>query len=368
MTVDMAEALGVTAELEALGVDPTDADPRAWAADHGIAAVVLRLVERLRRGAAAPKWAWPGCDVAEADHESKPATSGTCMPGGDRRGKWTQTWKLLGPLREDRLALVIGPTKRGKTAWALGMAEGAAASNHAAPVLYVSAELGEHEVAARLLAMRAAVKVPWSGILRGQYDSGDVDLAGALLCKECPALYVWTPSTHERDGDTLRKRVAMVSAAHDHAPVLVVLDYLQRFTPPGTNEIRLAVRDVSGGLRELTRPGRRPPYPWWPQDVLWPGACAVVLSSAPRTMYETLGTSNCVLKADTDTLEGAGKECGELEYDATIVAVLTSDPPDPAKDARTGIFRVVVCRDGQPGHVPMAFHGSQGKWTERVRK
>lgn len=291
---------------------------------------------------------------------------------------WEGLWRHIGPWRPDRLAILVGGTGRGKSAMALQAAE-AAARHEGHPVLYVSAEMGTDELVARLVALRAALSLDavnrtggpglaWTAIAAGAVPLDALKPAGDALAKDCPALYLWAPEGRGRTIDAIRD-VAYALAAKHGRPPMIVLDYLQRLTPGGDGESgrREAVIEMSGALRELSRPNRQKG---------WPGAAVLALSSIARAHYDKVASTEALQHAQyggknrenpkkTDPpqeIVGLGKEAGEIEFDAPVVMVMTTDR------AEHGQPRDVTCyvavpknRGGRAGvHAWMRFYPACG--------
>ena len=106
----------------------------------------------------------------------------------------------------------------------------------------------------------------------------------------------------------------------------------------------------------------------------WPGACVVVLSTVARNKYE-LVTSTENLEAvakggkvgnTESSLEGVGKESGEIESDADLLLVLTSDKGETAAP-REGLAAIAKNRGGaNSGTVNMEFLPACGRWREHA--
>lgn len=350
----------------------TPSEVVTWCERYDLKAAGNALLLQLRQEDGADVWAWPGC-ARTTDR----TTWSDALHGGKRlvrdttQKPWKNTLKAMGGgLRPDRVYTVAGRTKRGKTAWLLNVAEGAAASNLEAPVLYVSAELGASEVAARLLSLRSE-DAWYSSILHGRFDIYDVQNELDALSADLPNFYAWAPTFENRTAADLTEAIAAVSARHEGKPVLVLMDYLQRFHGPDMgSDIRLANRQISGQIRSLSRPGELPDScPSWWSSKTWPGAAVVVLSSIGRAAYAHFENVEKVKAGLSGDLEGSFKETGEIEYDSAVVAVLTSDPSDYQNTEKpnpvNGVLRIVGGRYRGAGLVDYFFDGPQGRWTER---
>ena len=213
-----------------------------------------RLLDRIDREAKEPGMPWPGCKPGWPPQRKDRKVGHLTPSANGKRRAWKALWELLGPPRSDWMAILVGRTGRGKSGWALTVAEAVAASG--APVLILSCEMGADELVARLLAIRAdpferggAHPPAWRDVLRG--GVAPTDLADALesACTACPNLYLWAPTHHERTPDHLAGMVRNVTRKHGRAP-LVVLDYVQRLAVG--EDRRTAVVELSGKLRDMT--------------------------------------------------------------------------------------------------------------------
>ena len=309
---------------------------------------------------------WPGTD-ADWPPAGPTIAAGELLPASPERRRargesWAPLWRIAGPLFPDRLTVLVGPTGRGKSAFAVQVAEAAAMVG--VPVLYASAEMGTDDVIARLIALRAVggadpdAGPAHSSIVVGNADPNDVADAVEALVADCPHLYVWAPTGNQRTPAALADAVADVVAATKRAP-LVIVDYLQRFTGSG-DEIRMVVKDASGGLRDLSRPGGQPESL---AGIPWPGCAMLVLSSTARGHYERFATVDALADAyATGELVGTGKESGEIEYDAPLLLALTADVEGDDGAARRAMVAVVKDRHLRTGRVALRFAAAPGRF------
>jgi len=334
-----------------------------------LGAAVDAFVDRLRSGRGKRVYfPWPG---GQEDMPERVATiaADALVPRTEPPRPWADLWQKVGPLWPDRLAVLVGATGKGKSGFALCLAEATARAGH--PVLYLSAEMGTDELVARLLALRAGEPaahpngVPYVGILAGKAEADEVEDVGALLKDACPHLYLWAPRAEKRTAGALEDMARAVVKAADGRPPLVVVDYLQRMADGA--DLRQAVREVSGKLRDLSRPGGLGPG--------WPGAAVLALSSTARGNYQALASVKNLKDVhqhghvgDGDgakfyELAGLGKESGELETDAALVLVMTTEAGDD-DSPRDALVAIGKNRHGGKGTVPMTFWPASGVFTE----
>ena len=368
--------------------DPAITKARAMLAPWTVAEAGQRLVSRLERVAAGQAgYPWPGCGAEPERSAERKAAPGALLPrdDGHRPADWKELHRKIGPLYADDLVVLVGPTGRGKTGWAVTLAENVATARR--PVLYMSCELGIDELAARFLAMRQRAEgrasIGWASILRGAVELPDVIGAIQRLEADCPALYLWAPASKKRNPRALRAMVKALADYHGGAAPLVVVDYLQRLSAAadkgdkgdkGTDDRRAGVAAASGELRAVSRPDGPDGYP---------GAAVVALSSTARANYEHFTDANALRVAfkggfkpaegqKQDALRwsppvelvGMGKESGEIEYDASLVLCLTCDKLASLGLVAPGVLVVSKARAGTPCEVGLSFDGARGLWTD----
>lgn len=362
----LAESLAAAAELAA--VLPVDVAQRTGdstvgeALQRAIARILaaveppeasrpVKLADACRSFAARPQpetgawFPWPG--PAEPSLAAGPVMRSEHLAAAPW-APWTNLASIaaIGP---ESVAVLVGPTGRGKTAFALQMALAVAAAGHR--VLYASAELPADELVARSIACRASGGIPWRAVLTAYGDAKVQDAAATLAATATPEgrnLYLWTPTGRTRNVDALQLVARQLQAR------FIVVDYLQRFLDDADDK-RLAVMRASGQLRDLSRKGPG-----------WPGAAVLAVSSIGRDKYKPFATVDTLRAMQAEDLIGSGKEAGELEYDATLVLAYTTDAPTPGQAERAAIVRVVKQRAGQSeGEAAFTFQAAAGRFTPR---
>ena len=306
----------------------------------------VRLADACRAFADRPQpetgawFPWPG--PAEPSMPTGPVMS----PDSLAAAQWTPWANLanIAGIGPESVAVLVGPTGRGKTAFALQMALAVAAAGHR--VLYASAELPADELVARSIACRASGGIPWRVVLTAYGDANVKDAAATLAAMpEGRNLYLWTPTGRTRNVDALQLVARQLQARY------IVVDYLQRFLDDADDK-RLAVMRASGQLRDLSR-----------QGVGWPGAAVLAVSSIGRPKYDAFATVAKLRALPAEDLIGSGKEAGELEYDATLVLAYTTDAPTPGRADRLAVVRVVKQRAGTEGEAAFTFQAAAGRFT-----
>ena len=329
-----------------------------------VSEIAAELLSRLSSGPSleAERIPWPGGKVTLPSFAGPRPSPGDILPSPDlAQWGWDRTWSTLGPWFPDRLAVLVGGTGRGKSAMAIQVAEAAARAG--APVLYVSAEMSAEEVLARLLALRSSKGVSYIGILQGVVDPEEVGRALESLIKDCPHLYLWAPNREHRTGEALQSAALHIVRLTGGRPPLILVDYLQRLTGDSSADRRIQVGDLSGSLRDMARRHGL--------GKTWPGAAILVLSSVARTHYNSFSSVTDLRAAAAGSLEGCGKESGEIEYDAPLVLAMTSDP-DPFQEGYAGapaerraLLAVAKNRHGAArGLIPFRFYARCGRFLE----
>jgi hypothetical protein len=368
-----ADARAKEAEREAKRTAEAEKALAPWT----VSAVAERLYARLDREAGDSPMRWPGCRPGWPDVTGSNAPT---LRDGDppRSGGWGSLWNMAGPPRADWMAVLVGPTGRGKSGWALTLAEAVATAD--TPVLVMSCEMGSDELLARLVALRAPEPGPaWRDVLRGAVSREALRRAVERLEADAPGLYLWAPGAADRTTLGLSAMTHHLTRKHDRAP-LVVLDYVQRLAVG--EDRRTAVANVSGELRDVSRPSASGDYP---------GCALLILSSTARANYVYFNQPADLLRSyrggyryagETSRgekwdycppvpLEGMGKESGEIEYDASLVLLLTcktvDDDDDPGMP-RLGALVVPKNRAGSTGWAPYWFDGACGRWREGDRQ
>ncbi len=356
-----------------------------------LAACAASWLRRLEKGPARHTFPWPGGCVVMPGSGGQEITAEALRPL-DRKHMpgWDSLAGLVGPLFPDRLAVLVGPTGRGKSGLGLQTAEAVAAhqgadpeSSHP-PVLYASAEMGTDELVARLVALRAnggsdhkgAWGVAYSALLRGRAPLEAVRGALQSLVSDCPNLYLWVPTPRLRSAAGLQAAAQAVYRKHRRPP-LVVVDYIQRLSPSDSENRRGDISELSAALRDLSRPEGLGPD--------WPGAAVLAISSTARSNYEYFHTCEALENAykgpwrsDSNggrrrgppvPLVGMGKESGELEYDAPLVLCFTADAGDGSEPApRKALIVVAKNRHGGHGTVELQFLPACGRFEEPGKK
>lgn len=277
------------------------------------------------------------------------------------------------------LHVFTGQTGGGKTAVAINLVDAAASAGH--PVLYVSLELDEVEIAARVVGLRAGLK--WSDLARrrplrfaGARERRDAEIT-TLLQGDAQRIHVLAPTLSMPVNRVTAEALALWRTC-GKVP-LVVFDYLQLAQMRVENAERVALREHLGAvtleLRALSR--------HLPEDAPdWPGCPVVVLSSTARVNVKRGSKTEGAVQgmdgrdpdqlrlADLETLKALPKEAGEIEATAVTAWVIAlGETPRDDNGGKAGprpmTLRLAKNRYGMPGQwVPFDFDGMTQRLTE----
>lgn len=193
-------------------------------------------------------------------------------------------------LRAESISVLNGPPGRGKSGFVIQVARHMAEAGR--DVIYLTSELSARQVYARAIAQ--ILREPW---LR-TYELGPSEaerLARTVLPLSLRVIEIGR-------GADLRSILDRVADQLGRAPVLI-LDYLQHAARRiGMDDQRLAVGHIADVL--VT----------WARDTKSTGMC---VSSVGRVSYKTDD-------ATAEDLLAAGKDAGEIEYDASLVLYLAA--------------------------------------------
>lgn len=164
---------------------------------------------------------------------------------------------LLGPMRPKQLIIGAGRPGMGKTALALSYALGAAEAGHG--VLYVSLEMSDTELAARMVAdlcFHDGKGVPYNFIRDGDlHQSQAMEVRKAQSkAHNLPLQVVDAGSLTIGRLNMLIRRHARRMEAHGYKLELVIVDYLQLLSPDTKGRSTYeAVSEVSRGLKAMAK-------------------------------------------------------------------------------------------------------------------
>lgn len=241
--------------------------------------------------------------------------------------------KLSGGFRRGNLVIIAGRPGMGKTALAAGIAINAASTN--VSTLFISMEMGDTELADRLIAV--AGRVPLEQILKGNMedDVGDRILAGTTRLHELPLVI------DEQGGLTLFDIASKArSVKRQHGLGLLVIDYIQLASGEGDTR-NSQIEGITRGLKALAKELEIP---------------VIALSQLSRKVEDR--TNRRPLLSDL-------RESGAIEQDADVVLMCYRDEyyrPD-SPDAGTAEIIFAKQRQGATGMARLAYIANQTRFA-----
>ena len=216
----------------------------------------------------------------------------------------------------------------------LALQVGVAAAKAGIPVLYIGLELGDLDLALRMLGEEA--HVPWSHLWTGKAGPALVsrvrdavpNLQDLPFHYEVARPHGLPPSALREAVEAMRKLYPELDGPGSR-PMLLIVDFLQLIgdEPGDEQDLRVRIGRASYALREMANRL---------------SVAVFCISSVARERYKLLNEIHTVagltfdLDADgcpvsrrimnTDAIVGAGKESGELEYSADSVSIIARVP------------------------------------------
>jgi len=222
----------------------------------------------------------------------------------------------------------------GKSALAMNIAEHVACDK-GVPVAFFSLEMSKEELALRLLSSRA--RVDGQRLRKGALSDGEaarVRDAGEYLY-QTPLYIDDTPALRVLD---LRAKARRLYLKHEIK--LIIVDYLQLMTSPGSESRQVEVSNISRGIKALARELKVPVV-----------AVAQLRRPAPNQPREGVVPQLSDLR-----------ESGAIEQDADVVLMLDREatrmkPGTPEYDAVAGQAELIIAkqRNGPTGLVKLTW-------------
>lgn len=248
-----------------------------------------------------------------------------------------------GGIRARTLTVLCGATGAGKSSLAIGIA---GHLQQSVPVLLVSTELDNEEVAARVVAPLVGSTPADVLALRTDPESS----AHAVRGWQVRALNLDAMST-PAPIVAIRDEAHAIHLATGQAPVIIV-DYLQHVADmlaEDPDAPRMSVSRVANELRRLA------------QEL---DTAIIAVSSVSRAYYG-LGKKQTGLEDEDDPRAwlAAAKESGGIEYACALFLYLDVSPIAGVMDEQPARIIVAKARHGRVGFVGMRFHGPSGRFT-----
>ena len=260
----------------------------------------------------------------------------------ERRGQGTDTAlptgfatldaKLSGGLRPPNLIIVAARPGMGKTALAGCIAHNGASAG--APILILSMEMGDVELADRLIAI--AGRVPLDDILAGNMegDAGDRIMAGTARLHDLPLII------DEQGGLTLFDIASKArSVKRQHGLGLLIIDYLQLASGEGDTR-NSQIEGITRGLKALAKELEIP---------------IIALSQLSR---------NCEARPNKRPIPSDLRESGAIEQDADVIMFVYRDEEYNKNSPDAGTAEIIIAknRQGSTGMARLAYIANQTRF------
>ena len=240
--------------------------------------------------------------------------------------------KLTAGLQDSDLIIIAGRPAMGKTTFAMNIAEHAAIK-HGVPVAVFSMEMAALQLVMRLFSSLGGIDQ--TRLRTGNLDELDwpkLTSAMNLLHKS----HIFIDETPALSPAELRARARRLKQAHDIG--LIVVDYLQLMSVPGSNENRATeIAEISRSLKAIAKELNVP---------------VIALSQLNRAL-ENRPNKRPVM-ADL-------RESGSIEQDADLIVFIYRDEVYNEESPDKGIAEIIISkhRNGPTDTVKLSF---QGQW------
>ncbi len=249
---------------------------------------------------------------------------------------FTDLDQLTGGLQRSDLIIVAARPSMGKTAFALGMAYGAAIQ-HGKTIGIFSLEMSAEQLVQRLLSTETGVD---SHRLRlGQIDDNEWDRISRAFGRLSEANVFIDDSATAGIMD-IRSKARRLQA--EHGVDLIIVDYLQLMSGRRTENRVQEISEISRGLKGLARELNVP---------------VVALSQLSRAV-ET--------RSDHRPMLSDLRESGSIEQDADIVMFIYREEKYDETTDKKGIAEIVVAkhRNGPVGSVNLRFFEQTARFAD----
>jgi replicative DNA helicase len=239
----------------------------------------------------------------------------------------------------DLIILAARPAM-GKTTLALNIAEFAALKTKKAVVVY-SMEMSASQLAFRLISSIGRVNA--TRLRTGQLEDEDWSRVNMAI-KMLSDVKIFIDDTPALSPDVLRSKARRIKREHDLG--LIVIDYLQLMTVPGTGENRATeISEISRSLKALAKELNVP---------------VIALSQLNRSL-ET--------RTDKRPVMADLRESGAIEQDADIIVFIYRDEYYHKDSQDKGLAEVIIGkqRNGPTGTVKLKFFGEYTRFDNLAR-
>jgi replicative DNA helicase len=248
--------------------------------------------------------------------------------------------ELTAGLQPSDLIILAARPAMGKTTLALNLAEYAALKTKKAVAVY-SMEMSASQLAFRLISSIGRVNA--TRLRTGQLEDEDwsrVNMAIKMLSE----VKIFIDDTPALSPDVLRSKARRIKREHDLG--LIVIDYLQLMTVPGTGENRATeISEISRSLKALAKELNVP---------------VIALSQLNRGLESR--TDKRPVMADL-------RESGAIEQDADIIMFIYRDEYYHKDSSDKGLAEVIIGkqRNGPTGTIKLKFFGEYTRFDNLAR-
>jgi replicative DNA helicase len=246
--------------------------------------------------------------------------------------------KITGGLRPGDLVIVAGRPSMGKTTLAVNMAEYAAVHQGTkASVAIFSMEMPSEQVITRMLSSLGGV--PLGNLRSGRISDEDwVRITSAT--SQLSEARIFIDETPALNPTELRARARRVK--REHGLDLVLVDYLQLMTVPGTKENRATeIGEISRGLKVLAKELSVP---------------VIALSQLNRAVEQ---------RENKKPVMSDLRESGSIEQDADMILLIYREEVYDRNTTKKGIAEIdlVKHRNGEIGTFVLTFQGQYTRFA-----
>jgi len=248
--------------------------------------------------------------------------------------------EMTAGLQNSDLIILAARPAMGKTTLALNMAEYAALKTKKAVAVY-SMEMSASQLAFRLISSIGRINA--TRLRTGQLEDEDwarVNMAIKMLSE----VKIFIDDTPALSPDVLRSKARRIKREHDLG--LIVIDYLQLMTVPGTGENRATeISEISRSLKALAKELNVP---------------VIALSQLNRGLESR--TDKRPVMADL-------RESGAIEQDADIIVFIYRDEYYNKDSPDKGLAEVIIGkqRNGPTGVCKLKFFGEYTRFDNLAR-
>ncbi len=246
--------------------------------------------------------------------------------------------KITGGLRPGDLVIVAGRPSMGKTTLAVNMAEYAAVHQGTkASVAIFSMEMPSEQVITRMLSSLGGVPL---GSLRSGRISDDDWVRITSATSQLSEAKIFVDETPALTPTELRARARRVK--REHGLDLVLVDYLQLMTVPGTKENRATeIGEISRGLKVLAKELAVP---------------VIALSQLNRAVEQ---------REHKKPVMSDLRESGAIEQDADMILLIYREEVYDKNTTKKGIAEIelVKHRNGEIGTFLLTFQGQYTRFA-----